>query len=85
MEISQTQRKIKVIIRAQMGLIVIKIINSCKDSVLIKTDFGYTTKENHSGIGLSNVRKAVEKYEGIMKINQKDNLFFTLITFINKF
>lgn len=84
MEISQSQRKIKVIIRAQMGLIVVKIINSCRDSVLPHTHFGHSTKENHSGIGLSNVRKAVERYEGIMKIKQRDNLFCVLITFVNK-
>jgi sensor histidine kinase len=84
MEISKSQRKIKVIIRAQMGLIVIKITNSCRESNATQMHLGYTTKKNHSGIGLSNVRKAVEKYEGIMSVRQKENLFCISITFINK-
>lgn len=84
MEISKSQRKIKVVIRAQMGLIVIKITNSCRESNLSKSHFGYTTKENHSGIGLSNVKKAVEKYDGIMSVEQRDNLFCVSITFVNQ-
>lgn len=84
MEISKSQRKIKVIIRAQMGLIVIKITNSCRGANLSKPHFGYTTKENHSGIGLSNVKKAVDKYDGIMNVEQKDNLFCVSITFVNQ-
>ncbi|MBQ8349479.1 MAG: GHKL domain-containing protein [Ruminococcus sp.] len=84
MEISKSQRKIRVIIRAQMGLIVIKITNSCKEANLTQMYFGKTTKENHSGIGLSNVRKAVEKYEGIMSVKQRENLFCVSITFVNQ-
>lgn len=83
-EIDKSRRKIRIIMRAQMGLIVIKITNSCADNHISNIKFGHSTKENHSGIGLFNVRKAVEKYEGIMDIKRDNNTFCVSITFVNK-
>ena len=83
-EIEKSRRKIRIIMRAQMGLIVIKITNSCGDYNISNIKFGHSTKENHSGIGLSNVRKAVEKYEGIMNVKRENNIFCVSITFVNK-
>lgn len=67
-EVVKSRRKIRMIMRAQMGLIVIKITNPCVNFNISDIEFGRSTKKNHSGIGLSNVKKAVEKYEGIMNI-----------------
>lgn len=83
-EIAKSRRKIRMIMRAQMGLIVIKITNPCADFNISDVKFGRSTKKNHSGIGLSNVRKAVEKYEGIMNVKKENNMFCVSITFINK-
>ncbi len=83
-EIVKSRRKIRMIMRAQMGLIVIKITNPCADFNISDIKFGRSTKKNHSGIGLSNVRKAVEKYEGIMKVENKNFMFIVTITFVNK-
>ena len=83
-EIVKSRRKIRMIMRAQMGLIVIKITNPCADFNISDIKFGRSTKKNHSGIGLSNVRKAVEKYEGIMKVENKNFMFSVTITFVNK-
>ncbi len=83
-EIVKSRRKIRMIMRAQMGLIVIKITNSCADFNISDIKFGRSTKKNHSGIGLSNVRKAVEKYEGIMNVKNENNMFCVSITFVNK-
>lgn len=83
-EIVKSRRKIRMIMRAQMGLIVIKITNPCADFNITDIKFGRSTKKNHSGIGLSNVRKAVEKYEGIMKVENKNFMFSVTITFVNK-
>ena len=83
-EIDKSRRKIRIIMRAQMGLIVIKITNSCAYNHISNIKFGHSTKENHSGIGLFNVRKAVEKYEGIMDIKRDNNTFCVSITFVNK-
>ncbi len=83
-EIAKSRRKIRMIMRAQMGLIVIKITNPCADFNISDVKFGRSTKKNHSGIGLSNVRKAVEKYEGIMNVKKENNMFCVSITFVNK-
>lgn len=83
-EIVKSRRKIRVIMRAQMGLIVIKITNPCADFNISNIKFGHSTKANHSGIGLSNVRKAVEKYGGIMNIKKENSMFCVSITFVNK-
>ena len=83
-EIAKSRRKIRMIMRAQMGLIVIKITNPCVDFNISDIKLGRSTKKNHSGIGLSNVRKAVEKYEGIMNIQKENNMFCVSITFVNK-
>ena len=83
-EIAKSRRKIRMIMRAQMGLIVIKITNPCVDFNISDIKLGRSTKKNHSGIGLSNVRKAVEKYEGIMNVQKENNMFCVSITFVNK-
>lgn len=83
-EIAKSRRKIRMIMRAQMGLIVIKITNPCADVNIFNLKFGRSTKKNHSGIGLSNVKKAVEKYEGIMNVKNEDSMFCVSITFVNK-
>ncbi len=83
-EIAKSRRKIRMIMRAQMGLIVIKITNPCADFNISDIKFGRSTKKNHSGIGLSNVRKAVEKYEGIMNVENEKFMFSVTITFVNK-
>ncbi len=83
-ELARSRRKIRMIMRAQMGLIVIKITNPCADFNISDIKFVRSTKKNHSGIGLSNVRKAVEKYEGIMNVKNENNMFCVSITFVNK-
>ena len=81
MEISKSQRKIHIVLRMQMGLIVLRITNSCKDTESKEFHFHCSTKANHYGIGLSNVKKAVEKYDGVFSVNQDKNQFCVSITF----
>lgn len=42
---------------------------------------GVSTKQGHEGLGLVNVRQAVEKYGGEMKVEQKDGIFSVTIVF----
>lgn len=84
LEISKSQRKIHAVLRVQIGLIVFRITNSCKETKSEKLHYRHSTKENHSGIGLSNVKKTVEKYDGILNVNQKENHFCVSITFADK-
>ena len=63
-----------------MGLIVFRITNLYS----VTESEGYykkSTKPNHSGIGLSNVKKAVEKYDGIMNVAYENNQFCVSLTF----
>ncbi|MBD5465019.1 MAG: GHKL domain-containing protein [Lachnospiraceae bacterium] len=74
----QTEEKqLDVSIKLKQGVMWIKIENSFHGG-LKKGQHGLLTtkekKEQH-GIGLSNVRKIVEKYNGIMEICPHDNLF----------
>ena len=55
--------------------IVINITNSM-DKSPIKGDEGFkSTKKNHKGLGLQNVKLAVEKYEGSMRIDYDEKNF----------
>lgn len=53
------------------------VSNSSKGDVLVNNPSLFTTKSSHHlhGIGLSVVRKLVQKYDGILQFSGKDNLF----------
>lgn len=55
--------------------IVVNIINSMKEKPIKKNDKIKSTKENHEGLGLENIRKALEKYEGNLVIDFNDEEF----------
>lgn len=79
-KVSKDCKKIYVKICIKDFHMIIKIENSKSDQIILKSDnlIGYLTtkrdKENH-GLGLKNVRKAVLKYEGILNIEDKGNVF----------
>lgn len=45
---------------------------------------GRSAKAGHEGIGLQNVRQAVEKYDGQMEIQTEEDIFSVTILFANK-
>lgn len=49
------------------GILAIKVVNPIAEDIDIKAiyDFGYTTKQNHSGVGLNAVRKIALSYENV--------------------
>lgn len=55
--------------------IVINIINSMKDKPIIKNKKIKSTKDNHDGLGLENIRKTLEKYEGSLVLDFDENEF----------
>lgn len=74
----QTEEKqLDVDIKLKQGVMRIKIVNSFNGRIEKGQQGLLTTKEKKEqhGIGLSNVRKIVEKYNGIMEICPHDNLF----------
>lgn len=56
---------------------VIKISNPCRNAYTARK----STKENHQGIGLENVRQALEKYHGEIKIEQENQVFSVTLVF----
>lgn len=74
----QTEEKqLDVDIKLKQGVMRIKIANSFNGRIEKGQQGLLTTKEKKEqhGIGLSNVKKIVEKYNGIMEICPHDNLF----------
>ena len=70
-------------VRMRRGVLLVEVENSFRQDGLvrksgIRAKEVYATtkkdKENH-GIGLYSVRKMVEKYNGIMEVHPKGNLF----------
>ena len=74
-------RYINIIIKYDKGRLIIKIDNPYEGKILKENDSLLTThydKENH-GIGLKNVTKILQKYNGYMKINHENNVFSVML------
>lgn len=54
---------------------IIKIWNSCFE------EGGRPKKGKHQGLGLENVKQALEKYHGEMEVSQEENVFFVTLVF----
>lgn len=63
-------RKINFILRKKINLVILRISNPC---VIDK-------KEVIFGIGLKNIQEVVNKYNGVMKIEDENNIFSVAIT-----
>lgn len=50
-------------------MLIIRIENSCTNQLEYNDKRIKSTKKNHSGIGLNNVKETVEKYKGISEID----------------
>lgn len=59
------------------GMLIIKIANSYNGVVLYENGEIVTTKGNkkNHGKGLSNIRKTIEKYNGLLKLSHDENIF----------
>lgn len=85
---SQTEeKKLKIAIKLEKGILFINIRNSCQGIADGKIQRLETTKEDASnhGIGLSNVRRIVEKYHGDMDlICENGNMEADIIMYIKE-
>lgn len=71
------QKKLSVMINYNKGMLFIDIQNSFNHELYRKEGILLTTKEdfkNH-GIGLQNVKKIVEKYNGTVAVSNENNIF----------
>lgn len=56
------------------NFLIISVANSFKKVKVINNDFK-TTKENHLGLGLKNIKRTTEKYLGSVNIKMANNMF----------
>lgn len=63
--------------------VLLNISNACKDEIKYKNNRFLSTKRGHLGIGLSNVKDIVNKYDGTMEIFSEKNRFTVQISFMN--
>lgn len=78
--LEKNRRQVKLIITSMSDFLLINISNSYS-AVDQKPDGKFaTTKKNHSGLGLKNVQKAVEKYDGVYKAEVVEDKFKVKIT-----
>ena len=78
--LDESNREVKLIITSMSNFLLINISNIYL-TVDQRPDGKFeSTKKNHSGLGLKNVQKAVEKYDGIYKAEVADDKFKVKIT-----
>ncbi len=80
MEIENAPKTIQIVLCQKMGLIALRITNTCICREEELPEKWHSTKKNHTGIGLSNVQKTVEKYEGVVSVKTKQEIFQVSVT-----
>ena len=80
LELLEEERKVCMILKQRTNLILLQIKNPYANIKSINEKF-YSTKKGHSGIGLSNVKKSVKKYNGTMNVKTENNTFQVSIIF----
>lgn len=80
MEIEDAPRTIQIVLCQKMGLIALRVTNTCAHTETELPQKRHSTKKNHMGIGLSNVQKTVEKYEGVISVKTKREIFQVSVT-----
>lgn len=80
MEIENAPKTIQIVLCQKMGLIALRITNICIYKGAELPQKWHSTKKNHTGIGLSNVQKTVEKYEGVVSVKTKREMFQVSVT-----
>jgi|GEM_PF-1527408 len=85
-EEKETENKeIQLIIKEELGVVYLCVLNYISKSVLNHYGISRTSKSNtiEHGFGLKNVEELVKKYNGEMNITEKDNYFMVEAIFTN--
>lgn len=71
------EKRLKLVMRADRGVFLIQVSNTCKNPPKKKGDVFFSTKEENGehGIGLQNVRRMVERQNGNIEFAYKENIF----------
>ena len=75
------EKRLKLRIVFQKGILQIEIENSFCSKMVRKREIFFNTKPDKAahGIGLNNVRKIVEKYNGLMEVRSGKDIFFVKV------
>lgn len=79
-EIDGDRRNVRLVINYMSGFILINVSNHYYEVNREPDGRFVSTKKNHAGIGLRNVQKAVEKYDGVYRAEVKGDRFIVKIT-----
>lgn len=80
LEVKNSPKTIQIVLCQKMGLIALRITNTCVYKREELPQKWHSNKRNHTGIGLSNVQKTVEKYEGVVSVKTKREVFQVSVT-----
>ena len=73
------RKKLQITMRYNKGRLILQIENAYKNIIKSQGKLQTTKKEKQGhGIGLENVREVVERYDGIIQIDCKDNMFVVM-------
>lgn len=76
------KKTINIIIQEIKSYVLIKMSNPCDlNKIIISNNKFKTTKENHSGLGIENINRTIEKYHGNCLIDTEDNIFKITVIF----
>lgn len=78
--LEKNRRQVKLIITRMSGFLLINISNSYSEVNQKPNGKFITTKKDHHGLGLKNVQRAVEKYDGVYIAEVIDDKFKVKIT-----
>lgn len=78
--LSEEKRFIRLYVEHRIGFVLIHITNPYESINSTSEEIYNSTKSGHIGIGLSNVKQTVEKYNGIFNIETADMMFTVSIT-----
>lgn len=78
--LDEQKRSVKLIITRYNDFLIINLSNAYEEVNQTEDQDFISTKEGHRGIGLTNIRNAVEKYEGIIEFITNNERFISKIT-----
>ena len=70
---------INLYIHKYQNIIIIRIENTLAEKPVVENERFKSSKEGHLGVGISNVKEAVEKYGGEINFSYDENIFKTRI------
>lgn len=82
-KVQSRERLIEIRIDQKQDMIYLKVINSVEEEPVIKNNHIVSTKRDKKahGYGLKNIRRIVDKYDGVMVMETSDYKFYIYISF----